>query len=340
MLIESNNLKVLSIAAVLGFAGCATMPPAALEQAKFNYTRAEQDPQVAKQASVPLYEAGQLLSRAEKNWDEEHDKDEARHLAYLVDRKIELARVQTMQKTAEAQTRVLQTQAEQLAETQAQEAQQAKALAQQRALQAQQAQREQEQLRSEAEQARARAEQARRQAEVQERAAREAQNQAQSQAEAAQQAQQKEQQALARNQKLRQELSDLKARETERGYELTLSDVLFDLNKASLRPGAMRSLTPLADFLRENPDETITIEGFTDSLGTDAYNRELSQRRAEAVRDFLVQNGIDGNRITARGLGEAYPVASNATEAGRQQNRRVNIVIANEQQRTAHQQAR
>jgi outer membrane protein OmpA-like peptidoglycan-associated protein len=90
-------------------------------------------------------------------------------------------------------------------------------------------------------------------------------------------------------------------------------------------------------FLKSNPEQAITIEGYTDSLGSAAYNRDLSARRAEAVRDFLLQNGIDADRITARGLGEGYPVASNETEAGRQQNRRVNIIITNEQQRTEQQ---
>src|ERR1044071_3279064 len=121
MLTKSNNLKVLSVAAVLGFAGCATMPPAALEQAKFNYTQAQQDPQVAKQASVPLYEAQQLVSRAENNWNDEHDTDEAQHLAYLINRKVALARVETMQKTAEAQAHALQNQTQKLAQTQAEQ---------------------------------------------------------------------------------------------------------------------------------------------------------------------------------------------------------------------------
>ncbi|HEY7163198.1 MAG TPA: OmpA family protein [Candidatus Binatia bacterium] len=332
---KTKNLKVLSIAAVLGFAGCATMPPAALEQAKFNYTQAQQDPQVAKQAPVPLYEAKQLLSRAERNWDDEHDKDEAQHLAYLVDRKVELARVDTMQKTAEAQARALQSQAQNLAETQAEQAEEAKTLAEHRALEAQKA-RQQAQLEvREAEEARRRAEQARHESEAKALASAFAQQKAEAQAQAAKQAEQREQQALARNKKLQQELADLKARETERGYEVTLSGVLFDLDKATLNPGAMRSLTPLVTLLRDNPEKTVMIEGYTDSLGSAGYNRDLSRRRADAVRDFLIDNGIASQRITARGLGESYPVASNATEAGRQQNRRVDIVISGEQQQTA-----
>ena len=131
----------------------------------------------------------------------------------------------------------------------------------------------------------------------------------------AEQARQNEQEALARTKQLEQQLSDLKARQTERGLELTLSGVLFELDKANLTPGAVRSLGPLVTFLRENPDRTVAIEGHTDSLGSDAYNQQLSQRRAEAVRDFLVHNGIASDRITARHMGESYPVASNDTEA-------------------------
>jgi outer membrane protein OmpA-like peptidoglycan-associated protein len=109
------------------------------------------------------------------------------------------------------------------------------------------------------------------------------------------------------------------------------------VRKANLKPGATRSLTNVAQFLRENPERQITIEGYTDNVGSDAYNRELSQRRADSVRDFLVQSGISADRITARGLGEEYPVASNDTQAGRQQNRRVQIIIINDNGRNARQ---
>jgi OmpA-OmpF porin, OOP family len=149
----------------------------------------------------------------------------------------------------------------------------------------------------------------------------------------AQIASEQEQEALARTKQLEQQLADLKARQTDRGLELTLSDVLFEFDKANLTPGALLSLAPLVTFLRENPDRTISIEGHTDSLGSDAYNQQLSQHRADAVRDFLVQSGISADRITARGMGKSYPVASNATEAGRQQNRRVEMVISNQEQR-------
>lgn len=142
--------------------------------------------------------------------------------------------------------------------------------------------------------------------------------------------------ATARAQALEQELAALKAQDTERGLVMTLQEgVLFEYNRAELKPGAMRSLEPLITFLREHPDRTLLIEGHTDSTGSDSYNLDLSQRRAEAVRNFLAVNGISADRVVARGYGEAYPVTTNTTEAGRQQNRRVEVVIAHEGQRVA-----
>lgn len=142
--------------------------------------------------------------------------------------------------------------------------------------------------------------------------------------------------AMARSRALEQELAALKASTTERGLVMTLQEgVLFEHDKAELKSGAMRSLEPLITFLKEHPDRTLVIEGHTDSTGSDSYNADLSQRRAEAVRGFLASNGISADRIIARGYGESYPVTTNATEAGRQQNRRVEVVIAHEGQKVA-----
>jgi outer membrane protein OmpA-like peptidoglycan-associated protein len=139
-------------------------------------------------------------------------------------------------------------------------------------------------------------------------------------------------QAAAQNQKLEVQLSELKARQTERGLELTLSNVLFDFDKATLKPGGERSLGVLVDFLKANPTRRLTVEGHTDSLGADSYNLQLSQQRANAVRDWFTQNSIGADRITAQGMGENYPLASNDSEAGRQENRRVQIIITTPEQ--------
>ncbi|MDX1531810.1 MAG: OmpA family protein [Rhodothermales bacterium] len=137
--------------------------------------------------------------------------------------------------------------------------------------------------------------------------------------------------ALARAQELAQQVNELEAELTRRGLVLTLGDVLFDTGQATLKPGADRTVNALVTFLNENPERSVLIEGFTDEVGSEASNLDLSQRRADAVRAALVERGIAGTRIRTRGYGEAYPVASNATAAGRQQNRRVEIVISDPQ---------
>ncbi|QBQ55030.1 OmpA family protein [Nitrosococcus wardiae] len=126
---------------------------------------------------------------------------------------------------------------------------------------------------------------------------------------------------------LKQRLEELKAKETKRGYVVTVGDILFEVGRAELTPGGMQNLFRLVTFLKEFPDREIVVEGHTDSTGSGVYNQELSQQRANAVRNFLINNGIAPERIVARGYGEDYPVAPNDTTAGRQQNRRVEIVI-------------
>jgi outer membrane protein OmpA-like peptidoglycan-associated protein len=133
--------------------------------------------------------------------------------------------------------------------------------------------------------------------------------------------------AAERERKLREELSDLQARETARGLEMTLGDILFDVDQASLKPGAVQRLYRLVTFLKQYPDRAVLVEGHTDSSGSDAYNVSLSERRADSVRSFLVENAIEAQRVLARGYGKAYPVAGNDTAEGRQRNRRVDIVI-------------
>lgn len=129
---------------------------------------------------------------------------------------------------------------------------------------------------------------------------------------------------------LRAEMEALQAEQTERGMVLTLGDVLFDLNKADLKPAGMRTVQRLSDFMMEYGDRRVRVEGYTDSTGSESYNQDLSERRAMAVRDALTAEGIARSRIEVMGYGEAYPVASNDTSAGRQQNRRVEIVISDE----------
>jgi outer membrane protein OmpA-like peptidoglycan-associated protein len=130
-------------------------------------------------------------------------------------------------------------------------------------------------------------------------------------------------------QTLQQQLASLQARQTSRGIVLTVGDVLFDVGQATLKPGAVDEIVRLATFLRENPDRAVRIEGHTDSTGSAATNMVLSQRRADAVADTLTAAGIPRSRVVAVGYGPDAPVATNATPAGRQQNRRVEVVIEN-----------
>jgi OmpA-OmpF porin, OOP family len=139
----------------------------------------------------------------------------------------------------------------------------------------------------------------------------------------------------ARARRMEQELAELKAEKTERGLVLTLGDVLFESSKSDLKAEALDDLYVLVTFLKEHPDRNLLIEGHTDSVGVESHNIELSQKRAAAVREFLVRNGIDLERISEHGYGQAYPVASNATNSGRQENRRVEIVILDRNERVA-----
>jgi OmpA-OmpF porin, OOP family len=257
---------VIGMALSLGAMGCSTMRESpALNQARAAYAQAQQNPQIATNAPLTLREAEQAVQRAEQAWKGDDDEEEVQHLAYVAERKVEIARAAAEQKMAETEVQRLGEERERvLLESRSREARQA---------------------------------------------------------------QQQAQVATTRATQLEQELKALQAKETERGLELTLGDVLFEVNQATLKPGAMRNLYQLVEFLKQNPKRNVLIEGHTDSTGSESYNFDLSQRRAEAISTFLITNGISPERINARGYGEAYPVASNDTVAGRQQNRRVAVVV-------------
>jgi outer membrane protein OmpA-like peptidoglycan-associated protein len=186
-----------------------------------------------------------------------------------------------------------------------------------------------ERARLEAERERLAAEAARAAAESQAQAARAA---AESQAQAAREAalQAEREKAELRDQ-LREQLNViLETRETARGLIVNLSDVLFDFDKATLRPGAREKLAKVAGIILAHPGLKADAEGHADAIGTDDYNQRLSERRAESVRSFLVQEGIAAEAVSATGFGESRPVATNGTASGRQQNRRVELVVSGE----------
>jgi outer membrane protein OmpA-like peptidoglycan-associated protein len=130
------------------------------------------------------------------------------------------------------------------------------------------------------------------------------------------------------NEELQRQIAELNAKETERGLVVTLGDVLFDTDKSDLKGGAASNLGKLAAFLNKYPDRTVVIEGHTDSTGADDYNQSLSQRRADSVKSYLMHQGVEAARFSTSGLGEGSPVATNDTQAGRQQNRRVEVIIS------------
>lgn len=148
---------------------------------------------------------------------------------------------------------------------------------------------------------------------------------------ATQQAQASAQQAQSATQRansLEQELQKLSARHTPKGMVVVLQDVLFDPGKSDLKPGATARLQRLADVLKNHPERRLQVEGFTDSTGSADLNQTLSDMRAQAVKDALTNMGVGADRIDAHGYGSARPVASNKTTAGRQQNRRVEVVFS------------
>jgi outer membrane protein OmpA-like peptidoglycan-associated protein len=151
---------------------------------------------------------------------------------------------------------------------------------------------------------------------------------AQEQARLAQAQAQEADAARAKAEETQRQLAELQAKQTERGMVLTLGDVLFDTGASTLKPGAGAVLDRVAGFLKENDGTKVMIEGHTDSRGSDQYNEQLSERRAQAVADGLAFRGIDRGRVEAVGRGEALPVASNDTAAGQQQNRRVELVFS------------
>ncbi len=184
---------------------------------------------------------------------------------------------------------------------------------------------------------RAAAEQAQAQAEQQQAAALAAQQQAQAQAAAAEaaaeDADRQKQEAIQQKEEMRARLlaqlnQVLQTRDTARGLIVSMPDVLFDFNKYTLKPEARERLAKISGIVLAYPDLKLDIEGFTDSIGSDEYNQELSEKRAESVRGYLVSSGVKPDSVSATGLGKANPVADNSTAAGRKLNRRVEMIVS------------
>jgi outer membrane protein OmpA-like peptidoglycan-associated protein len=291
-------------AAALVLSACYTAPtrPPVLDDARIAVEGARANPQVTTFAPGELRDAIGAYERAEAMLRNDGDISEVRQLSRV-------ARDRAAMAQELARTRY----SEQAALASAERDRERLALRE----------RELQEAARSAQLAEARAESARRSALEAEAQARAAQQQAAS-------ARPRAQSSPERSAVLESELRQLAATKSDRGMVVTLNDVLFDTGSAKLRPGGLRLLARLAEFLREYPERAIAIEGFTDSGGSAEVNQDLSERRASAVRQALVDGGVDGSRVFVRGFGDAYPVASNDTREGRQRNRRVEVVVSDE----------
>ena len=302
---------VVALLPVVLIVGCASSKQehatrAQLERARFAYRQAETDPNVQAYAQLRLGEAQRAIQAAEAA----KDLEEKQHLAYIAEKRAMIA------STAAATTKTEQDAMQLSRESSA-------VLLQKRDRELKAARAEMAAKGREAEQIRMPSEARPRAADS---SAREAE-QARMQAEAEAKARAAEQAKAAAVMK---ELSELRAQQTDRGLVLTVGDVLFAVGKAEVAPGGQRSIDQLAQFLKTYPRRRVLIEGHTDNTGNEDFNVKLSQQRADAVRSLLVARGVVPDRIATRGYGPKYPIVENDTPAGRQQNRRVGILVLNE----------
>lgn len=318
-------LAALAVSSVLVFAvGCSSVPERndMLEQARTDYRAAQSDTLTRDLAPVQMKQATDALRAAEAAFQSKEDTAVVDHLSSLARTRVAIARETGARTGAERSVADATTERDRVrleARTaEADAAQRSATSAQQQAATAQRS-----------------AEGAQRDALASQRAAQASQQQAQTSQQQAEASQQLTAEAQARNRALEAQMREMDAKATDRGMVVTLGDVLFDTGRADLRSGGQRNIEKLAAFLREYPERTAMVEGFTDSVGSEAMNQTLSERRASAVRNALMGQGINADRVAMRGYGEAYPVASNDSSGGRAQNRRVEIVLSDESGRIA-----
>jgi outer membrane protein OmpA-like peptidoglycan-associated protein len=255
-------------------------------------TQLQADPNLANRAPISMQQAEAAVRIAEQP---ETDQQLVAYRVYMADRKVETAR-------AEAETKFAEDQRVELI------AQREKVRLDARTREADLATGKVAMARAEGAEQKAEADAARNQADAAQAAALSAQQQAE---------------------ELQRQIDTLQAKVTDRGLVLTLGDVLFATAKADLSSGANGTLNKLVAFLNKYPDRTVEIQGYTDSVGSEDYNLGLSQRRADSVRSYLVGQGIGSGRLVTSGKGMSSPVAGNDTSSGRQQNRRVEVIITN-----------
>jgi outer membrane protein OmpA-like peptidoglycan-associated protein len=304
-----------------------------------------------KYAAAIISKAGQQLMHAEEVYRQKQNKATVEAAAKEATETAEEARLMAVKQKAEveAQAAAAAREAKARADAEAEakrradaeaaraQAEQARAQAEQARLQAQQAQAEAERMKQEAQAA---AQEAARQKEAAEKAKAEALAQQQVLAVEADKARAAAAQSESLRQQAEQEKAELRARllqqlnsilatrDTARGLIANMSDVLFRSGSFELLPGARERLAKVSGIILAYPSLHVAVEGHTDSVGSDEYNQNLSEQRAESVRDYFVQQGISGSAIEARGFGKTEPIASNDTPEGRQQNRRVELILS------------
>jgi outer membrane protein OmpA-like peptidoglycan-associated protein len=317
-----NSRLTVATAVAMALAACASQPPANddLERARTAVLQVESSPDAGKYAAEEVTAAHNALREADALAAKKKPAKDIQQAAYLAQRHADIAGERIARGQAEAKTA-------------AAEAERQKVILQAREKEAATARSQAEMARSQADAARTQAEASQQQAQASQQQALASQQRAeasQQQAESAnEQARLAAEAAQRKAADMEAQLRDLQAKQTDRGMVLTLGDVLFDTGQSALKPGAGSTMDRLGTFLAEAADRSVTIEGHTDSMGSENTNQMLSESRANAVKAALVAKGIAAERIVSVGKGEAVPVASNETSAGRQQNRRVEIIISN-----------
>ncbi len=321
-------VRIVSAATVIVFLGACVSSPKkdlALEHVKAQLQELQADEALAGYAPVALGEAKRALRQAEVAGG---DKTYRTHLIYMADRRIQIARATAQHQQMEEELDRLEDERSAMlvrgsqleAKRARQEAEQARIMSEARVEDANRAREEAQQAYSREEESARKAQQAREEAEA-------AKALAVSSATAAELSRREADMATEQVDSLRRQLENLQLRQTESGVVVTLGDVLFETGQTGLREDAQSSLVEVVDLLQSQPDHKIRIEGHTDSTGDAAANLKLSEQRAHKVMDSLVALGVDPDRITAAGMGEDFPIASNETEEGRSQNRRVDVIL-------------
>ena len=344
-----HTLIAAAVAAVL-LSACASVPvePDGAASLRNRLTQLQADPQLGSRAPLAMEQANIAVTAAEKP---QADQALSNHLQFIADRKISIARAEAQSQLAVDQRKGLAAQREAMrlqartreadaanyranqAQANAYDQRQVADAANSRAAMAQANASDQAQqtdaANSRAAMAQANASDQARQTEAANSRAAMAQANASDQEMQANAARSATADAKRQADDLQHQIKDMQARVTDRGLVLTLGDVLFASGAANLNSAGNGHLDKLAVFLNRYGDRTALIEGHTDNVGGEDYNLGLSQRRAEAVKSYLVGQGIHSTRLSASGMGKGSPVADNSSATGRQQNRRVEVIIEN-----------